>query len=70
MNIPSHKDSSKLEGEVKSQLTKEKGDVSLKDLSEEVSEKKETDQQLDLQKKKEELEQITLKDGNPGQKVR
>ena len=40
MSIPSHKDSSNLEDEVKSQLTKEKSDVSLEDLSEEISEKK------------------------------
>ena len=45
---------SRYKDEVESQLTKEKSDVSSKDLSKEVSIKKETDQQLDLQKKKEE----------------
>ena len=52
---------------MKSQLTR-KSEVSLKDLSEEMSEKTETDQQLDLQKK--EPKQITLKDGSYGQKAR
>ena len=70
MNIPSHKDNNRLKDEVKSQLTKEKSEVLLKDLSEEMSEKTETDQQSGLQKKKEEPKQITLKDGNHGQKVR